>query len=80
MSERPVLCVGGVLLTEVADEFRTPTYVLDEADFRHRVRRYRSALPGVEVVYATPAAHSIGTRYIGDEVFLNLTDLGNRLR
>ena len=41
------LCVGGVPLTEVADEFRTPTYVLDEADFRCRIRRYRAALPGV---------------------------------
>ena len=24
------LCVGGVATTEIADEFRTPTYVLDE--------------------------------------------------
>ena len=46
------LCVGGVALTEVADEFRTPTYVLDEADFRHRIRRYRAALPDVDLVYA----------------------------
>lgn len=46
------LCVGAVALTEVADEFRTPTYVLDEADFRHRIRRYRAALPEVDVVYA----------------------------
>ena len=33
--------VGGMALTEVADEFSTPTYVIDEADFRHRIRRYR---------------------------------------
>ena len=46
------LCVGDVPLTEIADEFRTPTYVLDETDFRTRLRRYRCALPGVEVVYA----------------------------
>ena len=26
------LCVGGVPLTEVADEFRTPTYVIDETE------------------------------------------------
>jgi len=46
------LCVGGVALTDIADEFRTPAYVLDEADFRHRIRHYRATLPGVDVVYA----------------------------
>ena len=44
--------MGDVPLTEIADEFRTPAYVLDETDFRTRLRRYRAALPGVEVVYA----------------------------
>jgi diaminopimelate decarboxylase len=46
------LCIGGVPLTEVADEFRTPTYVLDQEDFRARIHRYRAALPGVSIVYA----------------------------
>lgn len=46
------LCVGGVALTDIADEFHTPAYVIDESDFRHRARRYRKALRGVEVVYA----------------------------
>jgi diaminopimelate decarboxylase len=46
------LCVGDVPLADVADEFGTPTYVVDEADFRHRARRYRQALRGTEVVYA----------------------------
>jgi diaminopimelate decarboxylase len=49
------LCVGDVPLTEVADEFGTPSYVIDEADFRHRIRRYRSALPEVRVTYAGKA-------------------------
>ena len=40
------LCVGGVPMTEVADQFGTPAYVIDEADFRGRIRHYRSALPG----------------------------------
>lgn len=39
-------------IDRIAAEFRTPTYVLDETDFRHRIRRYHSALPGVRVVYA----------------------------
>jgi diaminopimelate decarboxylase len=46
------LCVGGVALTDIADEFRTPAYVLDEADFRHRIRHYRATLPWVDVFYA----------------------------
>jgi diaminopimelate decarboxylase len=49
------LCVGGVPTTEIANEFRTPTYVLDEDDFRARIRCYRAALPGVEVIYAGKA-------------------------
>ncbi|BAX94116.1 diaminopimelate decarboxylase [Mycobacterium shigaense] len=46
------LYVGGVALTDIADEFHTPTYVVDETDFRRRARRYRKTLRGVEVVYA----------------------------
>src|SRR5262249_21468735 len=46
------LCIGNVPLTDIADEFGTPTYVIDETDFRRRARRYRKALRGIEVVYA----------------------------
>ena len=46
------LCVGDVPLADIADEFHTPTYVLDETDFRYRARRYRKALRGMHVVYA----------------------------
>jgi diaminopimelate decarboxylase len=46
------VCVGGVPLVDVADEFHTPTYVIDETDFRRRARRYRKALRDVTVVYA----------------------------
>jgi diaminopimelate decarboxylase len=46
------LCVGDVPLTDIADEFGTPTYVLDEADFRHRMKRYRTTLRNIEIVYA----------------------------
>ena len=49
------LCVGGVTTTEIATEFGTPTYVVDEADFRARIRCYRAALPGVELIYAGEA-------------------------
>ena len=43
---------ASVPLTDIADEFGTPTYVIDEADFRSRARRYRKALREAEVVYA----------------------------
>jgi diaminopimelate decarboxylase len=49
------LCVGGVAATEIAAEFGTPTYVVDEEDFRARIRGYRTALPGVELIYAGKA-------------------------
>jgi len=42
-------------LAEVADEFGTPTYVVDEDDFRHRIRRYRAALPEARLTYAGKA-------------------------
>jgi diaminopimelate decarboxylase len=46
------LCIGDIPLSDIADEFHTPTYVIDETDFRYRARRYRKVLRGVEVVYA----------------------------
>ncbi len=46
------LCLGNVPLTDIADEFGTPTYVIDETDFRRRARSYRKALRDVDVVYA----------------------------
>ena len=46
------LCVGGVPLSDIADEFGTPAYVVDEEDFRRRARRYRSVLTDAEIVYA----------------------------
>jgi diaminopimelate decarboxylase len=49
------LRVGEVAATELAAEFGTPSYVVDEADFRARIRCYRTALPGVELVYCARA-------------------------
>ncbi|MFG2335314.1 diaminopimelate decarboxylase [Streptomyces yangpuensis] len=49
------LAVGGVSLTEVADRFDTPAYVLDEGEVRGRCRTYREAFPGADVLYAAKA-------------------------
>ncbi|MCW2686018.1 MAG: diaminopimelate decarboxylase [Mycobacterium sp.] len=47
-----LLCVGDVPLTEMAYEFGTPAYIIDEADFRQRARRYREVLARANVAYA----------------------------
>ena len=62
------LCVGGVPLTVIADEFGTPSYVIGEADFRHRIQRYRAALPEVRVTYAGKALlTSTIARWVAEE-------------
>jgi diaminopimelate decarboxylase len=62
------LCVGDVSLTDIADEFRTPTYVLDESDFRKRLRRYRAVLPEVEIRYAAKSLLTIDVaRWVAQE-------------
>ncbi|MFE7076718.1 diaminopimelate decarboxylase [Streptomyces sp. NPDC057620] len=51
------LTVGGVALSEVADRFSTPAYVVDEAGLRARIGRYRQALsaewPNSRLVFAS---------------------------
>ncbi|MEW1634030.1 diaminopimelate decarboxylase [Streptomyces sp. NPDC093801] len=49
------LAVGGVSLTEVAQRFDTPVYVLDEGEVRGRCRTYRDAFPDAGVLYAAKA-------------------------
>jgi diaminopimelate decarboxylase len=50
-----VLVCGGVRATDVAREFGTPTYVVDEADFRSRAAAFRVAFADYEVFYAGKA-------------------------
>jgi diaminopimelate decarboxylase len=62
------LLVGGMALIDVADEFGTPTYVIDEEDFRHRIRRYRAALPEARLIYAGKALLTIAiARWVVEE-------------
>jgi diaminopimelate decarboxylase len=49
------LTVGGVSLTEAADRFGTPLYLLDEAEVRARCRAYTAAFPDADIVYAAKA-------------------------
>lgn len=47
--------VAGVALTEIAERFGTPAYVLDEGEVRDRCRAYRAAFPDGDVLYAAKA-------------------------
>src|SRR5699024_10511539 len=54
--EDGVVEIGGVPLTDIAAEFGTPVFVLDEEDFRARCRAMASAFRGAENVhYASKA-------------------------
>ncbi|SOX55704.1 diaminopimelate decarboxylase [Mycobacterium ahvazicum] len=65
------LCIGNVPLTDIADEFHTPTYVIDETDFRYRARRYRKVLRDsniAEIVYAGKSLLTTGVaRWASEE-------------
>jgi diaminopimelate decarboxylase len=50
-----VVEIGGVAMPDLAAEFGTPTYVLDEDDFRARARAYAEAFAGFDVFYAGKA-------------------------
>ena len=50
-----VLEVAGVDATELAQEFGTPAYVVDEDDFRPRCREFRDGFAGWDVYYAGKA-------------------------
>ncbi|NED08810.1 diaminopimelate decarboxylase, partial [Streptomyces sp. SID6648] len=48
-----VVTVGGISVTQLAEEYGTPAYVLDEADFRDRARAWRTAFgDDADVFYA----------------------------
>jgi diaminopimelate decarboxylase len=47
-----VISVGGIRLTDLAEQVGTPAYVIDERDFRTRARDWREAFAGWVVYYA----------------------------
>lgn len=63
-----VLQVAGVSASELAEEFGTPLYVMDEEDFRDRARSFRDAFAGWDVYYAGKAFLCIAVaRWIAEE-------------
>jgi diaminopimelate decarboxylase len=53
--EDGALRVGGLDVRDLAEEFGTPAYVLDEADLRARAREFADAFAGWDVYYAGKA-------------------------
>ncbi|MBJ8342423.1 diaminopimelate decarboxylase [Antrihabitans sp. YC3-6] len=49
------ITVGRVALQDIADQFGTPTHVIDEDDVRHRCRAYRKIFPEADIAYAAAA-------------------------
>jgi diaminopimelate decarboxylase len=63
-----VLTLGGIDVRDLAAEFGTPAYVLDEQDFRDRCHAWRDAFAGADVYYAAKAfLCSEVARWIADE-------------
>ncbi len=54
-SAEGVLALGGVDVRDLAAEFGTPAYVMDEDDFRGRCRAWRDAFADADVYYAGKA-------------------------
>ncbi|MCW2748111.1 MAG: lysA [Nocardioidaceae bacterium] len=63
-----VVTVAGESVLDIAQEFGTPTYVVDETDFRERARAFRDAFPSADVYYAAKAFMcTASARWIADE-------------
>ncbi|MBA2774923.1 MAG: diaminopimelate decarboxylase [Nocardioidaceae bacterium] len=63
-----VLDVAGVAATELATQFGTPAYVIDEDDFRARARSFRDAFAGADVYYAGKAFLSVASvQWVAEE-------------
>ncbi len=66
--ESGALLLGGVDVRDLATEFGTPAYLLDEADFRSRCRDFVQAFAGADVHYAAKAFCSLTSlRWIVEE-------------
>ncbi len=67
-----VLRAAGVEAPDLAAEFGTPLYVIDEMDFRGRARAFKQAFLGADVYYAGKAFLCVASVRWIDEEGLNL--------
>jgi diaminopimelate decarboxylase len=63
-----VLTLAGIDVRDLAAEFGTPLYVLDETDFRGRCRDHKAAFAGADVFYAGKALLTTAVaRWVAEE-------------
>jgi diaminopimelate decarboxylase len=76
--EDGVISVGGVRLTDLAEQVGTPAYVIDELDFRNRARDWREAFTGWTVYYAGKSflCATIARWAAQEKLFLDVCSLG----
>lgn len=55
-----LVAVGGCAVDDLAAQFGTPLWVVDEADLRARMRAYREAIGDGDVIYAVKACSVVG--------------------
>lgn len=67
-AETGELRLHGRPVPDLADEFGTPVFLLDEDDFRGRAQQYATAFEGTDVFYASKAFSSIALlRWVAEE-------------
>ncbi|SDQ27805.1 diaminopimelate decarboxylase [Leucobacter chromiiresistens] len=75
-----VLHLGGVPVTELADQYGTPLYVYDEAGLRRQIRRFIDGLsarwPASEVLFASKSFPAVGMYRIAAEEGLSVDIAG----
>ncbi|WP_331728520.1 diaminopimelate decarboxylase [Streptomyces sp. NBC_00158] len=67
-----VLAIGGVPVTDIAQQYGTPAYVFDETDFRDRCTTFREAFHDFDVYYASKAFLTRASARIVEEAGLSL--------
>ncbi|KAM9870793.1 diaminopimelate decarboxylase [Leucobacter aridicollis] len=74
------LAIGGVPVTELAEQFGTPLHVMDEAGLRRQIRRFIDGLtarwPNSEVLYASKSLPAVGMYRVAQEEGLSVDVAG----
>lgn len=79
-AEPGVLSIGGVPVTELAEQYGTPLYVYDEAGLRRQIRRFTEGLrgrwPNSEVLFASKSFPAAGMYRLAQEEGLSVDVAG----
>lgn len=74
------LAIGGVSVSELAEQFGTPLHVMDETGLRRQIRRFIDGLaerwPNSEVLYASKSLPAVGMYRVAQEEGLSVDVAG----